>query len=234
MGIFITSTGTGIGKTTLTSSLLTWDRAHEQRFTASKPIITGWPESTPDIQQTDTGILLQAQGLPSNAENIQACTPWRFPDPLTPDMAARKAGRSIDISELLSYSREKILRAQQHQQIHLMEGVGGIMSPIWGNFTNLEWIKALECPCILVVGSYLGTLSHTLTAVAVLQQHGIPILAVVIDETPGSTVDFEDTCTYLATLLPALKIIPQNATAALYYVTTTAFSGKIPAPSVTI
>jgi len=208
VSIFITSTGTEIGKTYITSGLLTWDSAHEQRFSASKPIISGWPDDPEKIQTTDTALLLKSQGLPLTPAAIDDCSPWRFSCPLTPDQAAQNAGRPIDTAALVRFCQQRILKARAQGQIHLIEGVGGVMSPIAGIFTNLEWLCALQCPCILVVGTYLGTLSHTLTALQVLGAHNISVCAVCVNDSAGDLLLAKKTSDYLQSLLPDLCILP--------------------------
>lgn len=206
-GIFITSTGTGIGKTYVTQRLLEWDQQQQQRFTASKPVISGWPEYEKDIQHTDTAILLQAGQQLITSSAIEAISPWRFFAPLTPDMAAKKEGRAIHPNELISFCQAQLNLAKQQDKLHLIEGVGGVMSPIAKQFTGLDWIHALRCPSLLVVGSYLGTLSHTLTAITALQRQTHEIMAVVVNESPNSTVSLTETVEYLSAYLSGIKII---------------------------
>ena len=73
----------------------------------------------------------------------------------------------------------------------LIEGVGGAMVPLDDRHTVADWIGALAMPVLLVGGSYLGALSHMLTALAALRD--ARIAAVVINETPGSSVELADT-----------------------------------------
>ncbi len=206
-GLFITGTGTGIGKTYLTQRLLQLDRLLEKCLTASKPIISGWPQADQDIQRTDTGILLQAQQKSVTQENIAACSPWRYTLPLTPSMAAQKEGKIIDQKQLNQYCQKNFADAKKAQQIHLMEGVGGVMAPIGQRFTVLDWLEQLHCPCILVTGSYLGTLSHTLTAIAVLKSKGLEIMAVLVNETPESNVSLNETKACLQEMISPIKVM---------------------------
>lgn len=200
-GIFITATGTDIGKTYLLCRLLRWDNAHQRVFTASKPVISGWPHQPEEINKTDTALLLEASCQPITSETINHLSPWRFHPALTPDMAARMEGKDIHPSALVSYCQQQIKNANQSAKTVLIEGAGGVMSPISSHFTVLDWVAALACPCILVTGSYLGTLSHTLTAVEVLRMKKVDILAIIVNETPDSTVYLEETCASLRSFL---------------------------------
>ncbi|HEY9345369.1 MAG TPA: dethiobiotin synthase, partial [Inquilinus sp.] len=75
----------------------------------------------------------------------------------------------------------------------LIEGVGGAMVPLTDHETVLDWIAALRVPVLLVAGSYLGTISHTLTTLGVLRTAGLDVRAIVLNETLGSTVPLEET-----------------------------------------
>ena len=74
------------------------------------------------------------------------------------------------------------------EEITLIEGVGGVMVPLTERETVLDWMAALGAPCLLVVGSYLGTISHTLTAAGTLAARGLDISAIVISESEESPV----------------------------------------------
>ena len=64
----------------------------------------------------------------------------------------------------------------------LIEGVGGVMSPVTEDATGLDWVKRLRLPVLLVSGSYLGAISHALTAIETLRAHGVPLAGVVVSE----------------------------------------------------
>ena len=80
----------------------------------------------------------------------------------------------------------------------LIEGVGGVMVPLDDQRTVLDWICALDAPVLLVVGDYLGTISHTLTAVEVLRTRGARLAAVIVNEGEDGQVNFNDTCAEIA------------------------------------
>ena len=70
----------------------------------------------------------------------------------------------------------------------LIEGVGGLMSPVTPDATGLDWLKRLRMPALLVSGSYLGAISHALTVVETLRAHAVPLTAVVVSESEGAPV----------------------------------------------
>ena len=100
-------------------------------------------------------------------------------------MAARRENRSIDFDALVTFSRDAVAGAKD---LLLIEGIGGVMVPLNETHTVLDWMAALNIPLVLVAGSYLGSLSHTLTCLDVLARRGLAVKAVVVNETPGSAV----------------------------------------------
>jgi dethiobiotin synthetase len=205
---FITGAGTDIGKTYVTTLLVRRLRAAGRGVVALKPVASGMPAADdPAFAATDTARLLDAAGLAATVAHIAACSPWRFAAPLSPDMAAAAEGCTLDFDRLLAWCRRRIDAAPADATV-LIEGVGGIMSPVTATATNLDWIAALRCPALLVTGSYLGALTHTLTAVTVLKARAVPLTAVVLNETAGSTVGFDATLATLRRFLPQEWIVP--------------------------
>jgi dethiobiotin synthetase len=186
--IFITGTGTEVGKTFVAASLIRHLRQLGRSVEAIKPVVSGFdPERS---ATSDPGLLLQALGFPATLPNIERISPWRFRAPISPDAAARREGLRIDVDEVVAFCRSAI---EQRQEILLIEGVGGIMVPLDEQRTILDVMMALRLPLILVAGSYLGTISHTLTALDALFRRDMSLLAIIVSETPGATVPLEET-----------------------------------------
>jgi dethiobiotin synthetase len=190
---FITSTGTGIGKTYVTAALIRQAKALGLSVAATKAIISGFDKR--EIAGSDTGAILAALGEDPSPENVERISPWRFSAPLAPSMAARAEGRSLDCEALFAHGRAFLA---QDADLLLIEGVGGVMVPLDEKRTVLDWIAALGAPAVLVVGDYLGTISHTLTAVEVLCVRGVELAAIIVNEGQGAPVAFEDTLAELA------------------------------------
>jgi dethiobiotin synthetase len=185
---FVTSTGTDIGKTFVTSGLIRYLLGAGTSSDALKPVVSGYDSSV--VETSDPAVLLKALGRPVSAPTIEGMSPWRFRAPLAPDLAAAREGRSIDFDALIAFSRRAIKSATG---ILFIEGVGGIMVPLNGNRTVLDWMAALNIPLLLVVGGYLGAISHTLTALDVLAQRKLEIAAIVVSESERGTVELDDT-----------------------------------------
>ena len=89
----------------------------------------------------------------------------------------------------------------------LIEGIGGIMVPLDDTHTVLDWMKALRIPVLLIAGSYLGTISHTLTALHVLAQRNIDIAAVVVSESEVGGASLDETVDTIARFAQPLDVI---------------------------
>jgi dethiobiotin synthetase len=167
-----------------------------------KPVASGFDDAAPE--DSDTCHLLRAAGVEPTAAAINAATPWRFRAPLSPDMAAMREGRSIDFAALTNHCRDTL----SGDGVTLIEGIGGTMVPLTAHETVRDLIKALDIPAVLVTGSYLGALSHALTAAGSLTALGIQIAAIVVSESETAPVPLADTAQALArfTQTPVLTV----------------------------
>ena len=200
--VFITATGTEIGKTHVATGLIRHWRAAGQPAEALKPVVTGFNPAT--AKASDPGLLLSALGQPVTPAGIDRIAPFRFAAALAPDMAARREHRAIDYHALLAFCRGAIAA---RQDTLLIEGIGGIMVPLDDRHTVLDWMLALRLPLLLVTGSYLGSISHTLSCLDVLARRELGIKALVVNETPGSTVSMSDTLDTLAKFARSVPIV---------------------------
>ncbi len=200
--LFVTSSGTEIGKTWVMRCLIAGLRAKGLSIRALKPVISGWDDNAP--ADTDTAHILEALDTPISGSAIDVVSPWRFSAALSPDMAARREDRAIDFEALLAFCRGA---GRSEEDVLLIEGVGGVMVPLDDRNTVLDWMAALGHPAILVVGSYLGTISHTLTAHAALRANGISVPLLVVNDTGDSPVPLDETKDVLARFIQDSEII---------------------------
>jgi dethiobiotin synthetase len=195
--LFVTATGTDIGKTFVTAGLIRALTRAGRTVDAAKPVISGF--SMDRLAESDTGVLLAALGRALTVQEANRVSPWRFTAPLSPDMAAEAEGKTLDFNRLVADSHHRIAAAED---VLLIEGVGGVMVPLDHHHTVLDWMEALNLPILLVAGSYLGTISHTLSAIDVLTRRGLKIAALVVSETEGSTVGLDATVATLRRFIP--------------------------------
>jgi dethiobiotin synthetase len=199
--LFVTASGTGVGKT-LVTAVLAWQlRARGDAVEVFKPVVSGFDARA--VEASDTGVLLRALGRAATPAAIEGVSPWRFAAPLSPDMAARREGRGIDFDALVASCRE---RAQGAGCV-LIEGVGGALVPLDERHTVRDWIAALGAPAILVAGSYLGTISHTLTALEALTSRGIAVAGIVLSESPDSPVGLDETAAAIARFAAGTRVL---------------------------
>lgn len=198
-GLFITASGTGIGKSFVTAALCHQLRDAGRPVRALKPVVSGLEEAP--LEESDPGVLLRAMGREVTPGAVAAISPWQFKAPLSPDMAARMEGRELDMREIARWCK-----AQAGEGTTLVEGVGGCMVPLNHQHTVLDWMRELDWPVIVVGGSYLGSMSHTLTACHAVRVAGLAIKAVVLSETrpdaPVSTVCLQETALSLSYFIP--------------------------------
>lgn len=193
--IFVTSSGTGIGKTYVSALLISQLRAKGVVFRALKPILSGVDDQ--NFAESDAGILLAAMGeqpVPANADFVSR---WRFKAALSPDMAARREGMEIDFAGLISHCLDN---AAAHNHL-LIEGVGGVMVPLTATHTVLDWmleLKRIQLAPLLVVGSYLGAMSHALTALSVMRENALTPKLIVVNESGESSVPLAETAETIA------------------------------------
>lgn len=190
---FVTSTGTDVGKTFVTAGLIRHLRVGGAAVDALKPVVSGYDSSV--VETSDPAVLLAALGRPVSADEVERMAPWRFRAPLSPDLAAAREGRAVAFEQLIQFSRQAI---NSTRGTLFIEGVGGIMVPLDGKRTVLDWMAALGIPLVLVVGGYLGTISHTLTALDVLRQRKLSIATIVVSESELNPVELEDTVASIA------------------------------------
>ena len=200
--IFITATGTDIGKTYLACALIRHLRARGQTVDALKPVATGFNDAR--AEESDTGLLLKALDRAVMADEIARVSPWRFAAPLSPDLAADREGRVLDFDDLVAFSAKAV---RECPGTLLIEGIGGAMVPLDGRHTVLDWMAALRIPVLLVAGSYLGSISHTLTCLGALRQRSLTVCAAVINETSGATVSVKDTIKSVSQFAKSIPVL---------------------------
>jgi dethiobiotin synthetase len=199
---FITATGTDIGKTFVTAGLIRHLRAAGRAVDALKPVVSGFDPQA--WQDSDPAALLAALDRPVTLEEADRISPWRFKAPLSPHMAARHEGRAIDFQEVVELSRRAIAG---RRGVLLIEGIGGIMVPIDDHRTVLDWMQMLRIPIILVAGSYVGTMSHTLTALELLVRRNLNVAGVVVSESLGSEAPLADTIATLQRFASSIDVV---------------------------
>ena len=201
-GLFVSAAGTEIGKTFVSCALIHQLRAQHRKVQALKPVISGYDSN--EAATSDSGLLLAALGEEATPDNVARISPWRFAMPLSPHMAARRESRSLSFAPLLRFCQEALAATDT---ITIIEGVGGVMAPLNDQETVLDWMTALKLPTLLGGGSYLGAISHLLTAAECVLRRDLAIAGIVISESDVRPVDLAETAETIAGFLPDVKVL---------------------------
>jgi dethiobiotin synthetase len=175
-GLFFTGTDTGVGKTVVTAAVARLLRQQGRAVRVCKPVATGARWSKGRWLSDDTACLAEAAGL---SDGWDAITPWSFPEPVAPAVAARLAGVRLTLEAVVAAVRCQ----DQPDGVILVEGVGGLLCPLTEEHTVADLAAALDLPLVVVARRSLGTLNHTLLTLEAARFRGLIVAGVVVNET---------------------------------------------------
>jgi len=184
-GLFITGTDTEVGKTYVTAQIARALVAAGKKVGVYKPCASGChPQPQESESQDDPEILWHAAGQPGE---LAAVCPQRFSAPLAPHVAARHEGGIVDEALL----RSGIRYWQERSDIVLVEGVGGLMSPISDNDYVADLASEFGYPLIVVAPNALGVINQTLQTLIVAETFcdGLPVAGVVLNQVVAAEGD---------------------------------------------
>lgn len=173
-GIFITGTDTGVGKTFVAAGLIKAIRGKGINVCPMKPVETGCRKRDGELLPADAVKLLKASGL---KESLDAVNPYRFRQPLAPAAAAENEGVVIKRSKIISACE----RLSKSYDFIVIEGAGGIMTPVYKKYLCLDLIKKIGLPLIIVSRPGLGTINHTLLTIEAARSRGVNLHGVIIN-----------------------------------------------------
>ena len=150
---FITGTDTGVGKTVFTRLLAQFLRRRGVAVAALKPLCSGGRDDALALHAALAG------GLPLDEIN-----PWHFRAPLAPLLAARRENKTVKLAQVLAH-----IRARQKQfAVTLVEGAGGLLSPLGKHFDSRDLLAALRATPVIVAPNKLGAVNHILLTLSAL------------------------------------------------------------------
>jgi dethiobiotin synthase len=161
--LFITGTDTGVGKTLLTSLLLSYLRRLNVPTLALKPFCSG--------DRADAQLLYDLQ---EGALTLDEINPFFFREPLAPLVAARSPSGRVGSEEVMAHIHSILDRLPRLKKpsFLLIEGVGGLLVPLGSGYFILDVIRELGCEVAIVSRNILGTLNHTLLTIGALENGG--------------------------------------------------------------
>lgn len=199
-GIFVTGTGTEVGKTVVAATIAHTLASEGQRVHVFKPAVTGLDEGV----ETDHALLRRASGSHQSDEQI---APYRYGPPASPHLAAALAGEEIDPERL----RQAARAAAENADVLVCEGVGGLLVPLSPTYLVRDLAADLGYPLVVVASPGLGTINHTLLTVEAARAAGLHVAAAVLNPWPADPTtiasDNRETITALADL--PVHILPQ-------------------------
>ena len=170
---FITGTDTGVGKTSITAGLAGSMRKLGVNVGVMKPIASGIPQKT-GFKSSDVDIIVEASQTKDSEDLIN---PVFLPIPTSPYDATKLLSLSVDMPLILT-TFTKLLSIHD---VLLVEGIGGIMTPITKNFFVADMIKVMGIETIIVTRATLGTLNHTMMTYQLCKDYGIKVKGLVIN-----------------------------------------------------
>ena len=182
-GLFVTGTGTGVGKSILAASICAVLAARGQKVAAFKPVVTGLDEPGGEWPM-DHELLAACANAGQVADEV---APQRFGPAVSPHLAAELADAGIEPLDLAAKARAQAERAD----VLVCEGVGGLLVPLTRGFLVRDLALELDLPLVVAAEPGLGTINHTLLTIEVARTAGLEVAAVVLTPWPAEPGDIE-------------------------------------------
>jgi dethiobiotin synthetase len=179
-GLLIAGTDTGVGKTLVAGAIADWFKRRGRRVAVSKPCATGCRHEREGLISEDAEFLAHCADTP---HPLHVVCPQRYSEPLAPAVAAERAKKPVEWEEI----ERSIQTMSVGADVLIVEGVGGIMTPMDLKHTFLDVAVWLGLPVVIVARAGLGTINHTLLTIAALRGRGVKVAGVVINRYPAET-----------------------------------------------
>ncbi|HEY7454226.1 MAG TPA: dethiobiotin synthase [Thermoleophilaceae bacterium] len=178
-GVFVTGTGTEVGKSVVAAAICAALAARGERVAAFKPVVTGLDEEPGEFGR-DHELLASVASAGQSPEDV---APYRFGPPVSPHLAAELTGMTIEPAELVEAARA--------YDLVVCEGVGGLLVPITPGYLVRDLAVDLGLPVLIAARPGLGTINHTLMTLEAARAGGLGVAAVVMTPWPGEPTAME-------------------------------------------
>jgi dethiobiotin synthetase len=176
-GLFITGTDTGVGKTVVAAALICALKARGLDIGVMKPVESGCPRAKNDSLIPEDALLLRATA--GSMDSLKLINPYAFEQPLAPALAAEILNVDIRMETIItSYNT----LAQNHDLV-IVEGAGGLLTPLTKDKRNLDLACELNLPILIVAKNVLGVINHADLTARVAQSAGARIAGIVLNHT---------------------------------------------------
>lgn len=207
-GLLVTGTDTGIGKTVIAGAIADWFRRQGRRVAVCKPAGSGCVRRREGLVSEDAEFLAHCADSPHPLDLI---CPVRYAHPLAPGIAAERVHEPLEWEAV----DRAIGMMTAGSDILVVEGVGGLMTPMDAKHTFLDVATWLNLPTVVVARASLGTINHTLLTVNALRGAGVTVAGVVINRYPAQTADVAAETNPRAIekwgKVPVLCVVPDSA-----------------------
>jgi dethiobiotin synthetase len=173
-GVFVTGTGTEVGKTVVAAAFAHTLSDEGKRVAVFKPAVTGLEN---EDGEPDHALLRRAAGSGQSDDEI---APFRYEPPMSPHLAADLAGEEIQRGHLLDAARA----AAAGSDALVCEGVGGLLVPLTRDYLVRDFAADLGLPLVIAAYPGLGTINHTLLTIEAARSSGLEVTAVVLTPWP--------------------------------------------------
>lgn len=177
-GLFVVGTDTGVGKTVLASTIARELTREGRRVGVLKPVATGATCTGGVWQSDDVSQLIEAIGGGVPFEKV---TPFIYEEPLAPVVAARRCNAPLAFDVLCRAVDEALAWWAERSEAMVVEGVGGLLTPLAEGATIADLAIHLDYPLVIVARKGLGTLNHTLLTVEAAVSRGLRVAGVVLN-----------------------------------------------------
>ena len=179
-GVFVTGTGTEVGKTVVAAVIAHAARAAGMRVGVFKPAVSGLETAG----EPDHALLRRAAGSSQSDDEI---APYRYGPPVSPHLGAELRGEPIDPGAL----RRRARAAAANRDALVAEGVGGFLVPLTEDYLIRDLARDLGLPVVIAASPGLGTINHTLLTVEAVRSTGLEVAAVVLTPWPSQPTAVE-------------------------------------------
>ncbi|GAB3380647.1 dethiobiotin synthase [Lysobacter fragariae] len=193
---YVTGTDTGVGKSVASAALLHALRARGMHAVGMKPVASGCERTPQGWRNEDALALLEASDPQPAYDDIN---PYALPQPLAPELAAADAGVVIELSRIVEAHRRLAALADAV----VVEGVGGWAAPLSASLEQVDLVRALRLPVVLVVGLRLGCISHARLTARAIAADGVSLAGWIANDIDPAMARRDDNFAILQRVLPA-------------------------------
>ena len=183
-GIFVTGTGTEVGKTVVAAVIARTAASAGRRVAVFKPALSGLEESMASGEDPDHVVLRRAAGSGQADEQI---APYRYAPAVSPHLGAELAAEAIEPSRLRAAAEE----AAADADLLVCEGVGGFLVPLTLGYLVRDFARDLGLPVAIAGPPGLGTINHTLLTIEAVRSVGLELVVVVLTPWPQRPSELE-------------------------------------------